>query len=166
MNKAFLAVLVLLAAVLFLAEARAQDEPGARDDIPNIQQLLALPGGRVLVVTTEKGGLYLSDRAGGGWRKAEGAPEVFVNSATLAPGGRVYLATSEGLYVFRKGAWSKAVEGALADIFFNGDGSAAMLRHWGGGLHFLDARACPPSPCRPCGTRRQARWPWLPGPRS
>ena len=141
MNKGFRIFLVLLAAVLALAraDARAQDGPAARDDVPNIRQLLALPGGRVLVVTTEKGGLYLSDSGGGGWRKAEGAPEVFVNRATLAPGGRVYLATSEGLYVFRKGAWNKAVEGALADIFFNGDGSSAMLRYWGRGLHFLSA---------------------------
>ena len=141
MNKGFRVFLVLLAAVLALArtDARAQDEPAARDDGTNIRQLLALPGGRVLVVTTEKGGLYLSDSGGGGWRKAEGAPEVFVNRATLAPGGRVYLATSEGLYVFRKGAWNKAVEGALADIFFNGDGSSAMLRYWGRGLHFLSA---------------------------
>jgi hypothetical protein len=143
MNKGFRIFLVLFAAVLAMAraDARAQDGPAARDDIPNIRQLLALPGGRVLVVTTEKGGLYLSDSGGEEWRKAEGVPEVFVNRATLAPGGRVYLATSEGLYVFRKGAWDKAAEGVLADIFFNGDGSSAMLRYWGRGLHFVDARS-------------------------
>jgi hypothetical protein len=142
MINGFRIFLVLLTSVLALArtDARAQDEPAARDDVPNIQQLLALPGGRVLVVTTEKGGLYLSEGGGGGWRKVEGVPEVFVNRATLAPGGRVYLATSEGLYTFRKGAWEKTSEGAFAGIFFNDDGSAAMLRYWGRGLHFLDAR--------------------------
>ena len=147
MNKAFRVFLVLVAAVLALArtDARAQDdranaEAPARDDIPKIQQLLALPGGRTLVLTTEKGGLYLSDSGGGGWRKAEGVPDVFVNRVSLAPGGRVYLATSEGLYTFSKGKWQKSTEGAFAGIFFNGDGSAAMLRYWGRGLHFLDAR--------------------------
>jgi hypothetical protein len=142
MNKGFRVFLVLLAVVLFLArtDARADASAAAPDDIPKIQQLLALPGGRTLVLTTEKGGLYLSDSGGGGWRKAEGVPEVFVHRASLAPGGRVYLATSEGLYTFSKGKWQKSAEGALSGIFFNGDGSAAMLRHWGRGLSFLDAR--------------------------
>jgi hypothetical protein len=141
MNKGFRVLLVLLAAVIVLvrAEVRAQGDAPARDDIPKIQQLLALPGGRTLVLTTEKGGLYLSDSGGGGWRKAEGVPEVFVNRASLAPGGGVYLATSEGLYTFSKGNWRKSAEGAFSGIFFNDDGSAAMLRYWGRGLHFLDA---------------------------
>lgn len=142
MNKGFRVFLVLLAAVLVLirTEARAQADAPAQDDIPKIRQLLALPGGRTLVLTTEKGGLYLSDSGGGEWRKAEGVPEAFVHSATLAPGGRVYLATSEGLYAFTKGKWQKFMEGAFSGIFFNVDGSAAMLRYWGMGLHFLDAR--------------------------
>lgn len=146
MNKGFRVFLVLLAAVLVLvrtdarAQADASADAPARDDIPKIRQLLALPGGRTLVLTTEKGGLYLSDSSGGGWRKAEGVPEAFVHSATLAPGGRVYLATSEGLYTFTKGKWQKSTEGAFSGIFFNVDGSAAILRYWGMGLHFLDAR--------------------------
>lgn len=142
MNKGFRVFLVLLAVVLAQArtDARADASAAAPDDIPKIQQLLALPGGRTLVLTTEKGGLYLSDSGGGGWRKAEGVPEVFVHRASLAPGGRVYLATSEGLYTFSKGKWQKSAEGAFSGIFFNGDGSAAMLRHWGRGLSFLDAR--------------------------
>lgn len=141
MNKGFHVFLVLLAAVLALArtDARAQADAPARDDIPKIQQLLALPGGRTLVLTTEKAGLYLSDSGGGGWRKAEGVPEVFVHRVSLAPGGGVYLATSEGLYTFSKGKWRKSSEGAFSGIFFNGDGSAAMLRYWGRGLYFLDA---------------------------
>jgi hypothetical protein len=146
MNNGFRVFLVILSALLALARAgthaqadAAADAP-ALDDIPKVQQLLALPGGRTLVLTTEKGGLYLSDSGGGGWRKAEGVPDVFVHRVSLAPGGRVYLATSEGLYAFAKGKWQKSAEGAFSGIFFNGDGSAAMLRHWGRGLSFLDAR--------------------------
>lgn len=142
MNKAYCAFLVLFAAVLALARPGAcgQDEALASGDIPRIQQLLALSDGRVLVLTTEKGGLYLSDSGGGGWKKVAGAPQVHVHHATLDPGGRLNLATSEGLYTFQKGAWEKTCLGAFADIFYSGDGAAAMLRYWGRGLHFLDAR--------------------------
>jgi hypothetical protein len=145
MNKGFRVFLVLLAALLALvrtdagAQGDASAVAAARDDIPKIQQLLALPGGRTVVLTTEKGGLYLSDSGGGGWRKAEGVPEVFVNRASLAPDGGVYLATPEGLYTFSNGKWRKSAEGAFSGIFFNGEGSGAMLRYWGLGLHFLDA---------------------------
>jgi len=138
-----MALAVLTAAfVLGRSDCHAQEggAGAARDDIPKVQQLLALPEGRTLVLTTEQGGLYLSDRGGGGWRKADGVPEVFVTRVSLAPGGRVYLATSEGLYTFSKGKWQKSTEGAFSGIFFNGDGSTAMLRYWGRGLHFLDAR--------------------------
>lgn len=133
MKRTLLAGLLLVAGVLTsgVTECRAGEGP-------RITQLAALDGGRVLVLTTEKGGVYLAQ--GQGWRRAGGAPELFVHRAAASRGGRVHLATSQGLYVFRDGVWDKAAAGAFAGFFPDADGAQALLHFWGLGLHILDAR--------------------------
>ncbi|GAB6112105.1 WD40/YVTN/BNR-like repeat-containing protein [Desulfomicrobium salsuginis] len=125
--------MLLLAAFLASGATRCSAGEG-----PRITQLAALEGGQVLVLTTEKGGVYLAQRQG--WRRADGAPELYVHRAAASRGGRVYLATSQGLYVFRNGVWDKAAEGAFAGFFPGADGGQALLHFWGLGLHILDAR--------------------------
>ncbi len=133
MKRTLLAVALLLAAALTSGATRCRAGEG-----PRITQLAALAGGQVLVLTTEKGGVYLAQ--GQGWRRAPGAPGLYVHRAAASPGGRVHLATSQGLYVFRDGVWDKGAEGAFAGFFPDADGGQALLHFWGLGLHILDAR--------------------------
>ena len=127
------AALLLLAVVLTVDAVKCHAGEG-----PNITQLAALDGGRILVLTTEKGGVYLArDQS---WRHADGAPELYVHRVAASRGGRVHLATSQGLYVFRNGVWDKAAEGAFAGFFPDADEAQALLHFWGLGLHILDAR--------------------------
>ncbi len=133
MKRTLLAVVLLLAAALASGATRCRAGEG-----PRITQLAALDGGQVLVLTTEKGGVYFAQ--GQGWRRAGGAPELYVHRAVASTGGRVHLATSQGLYVFRNGVWDKAAEGAFAGFFPDADGAQALLHFWGLGLYILDAR--------------------------
>jgi hypothetical protein len=67
MKRTLLAVVLLLAAALASGATRCRAGEG-----PRITQLAALDGGQVLVLTTEKGGVYFAQ--GQGWRRAGGAP--------------------------------------------------------------------------------------------
>jgi photosystem II stability/assembly factor-like uncharacterized protein len=142
--KASVSALLVLCAVLLslgVSAVRAQADGPVSDDIPRITQLLTLPGGRLLVVTTEKGGLYLSGGDRGRWHKAEGIPDLYIHRATRDHEGHVCLATSDGLYSLQKGKWEKIAQGAIADLYVQDGGTELMLRYWGKGLHRLDARS-------------------------
>ncbi len=141
---AFMAVLA--ACAVSAAGALAAQENEACADIPHILQVEALADGGLLVLTTEKGGLYLGARGGRDWRRSDGLADVFIHRAAVHPDGSLYLATSEGLFrsPTGNGGWERVLPGALALIEIEADGSRALAKVWGKGVFVLQLREAGP----------------------
>ncbi|MEW5724524.1 MAG: hypothetical protein AB1896_15545 [Thermodesulfobacteriota bacterium] len=105
-------------------------------DAPDVFQVLALSDGRVLALTDAQAGLFYLPDQGGKWRRAKGLPEVFLCFAAADSRGRVYLATSQGLFRSEDGfdRWANVASQSAARLAFSPDGAAALVKVWGQGL--------------------------------
>ncbi|MBM9536230.1 sialidase family protein [Desulfobulbus alkaliphilus] len=127
-----------------------QTEPAM--DAPPIMQVLALPDGRMAVLTPEKGGLYVSASSGRSWRKWAEVPEVFIHQMALGPDQTLYLATPGGLLRWddARRIWEQVAGGSVGWIFFgspglNSESDLALVKKWGRGLFGVPTRVLSPS---------------------
>lgn len=119
-----------------LAAACAETLNSGGPDVPHITQLLALPGSRILAVTSAKGGLYISGPGGKHWQRPRGVPDAFIHQAAQQPSGPLYLATDTGLYRADDpdGDWTPVAAGFIARLTFSPDGSLGLVKVWDKGL--------------------------------
>lgn len=115
-------------------------------DVPRTMQLVVLPGGELLALTTEKGGLYMSEAGGRKWKRVPGTPDAFIHHVAVLPDGSIHLATPEGLLRLRDhgGAWEQVLPGSMARMHVSPDGSEVLLKAWGKGVSVRSARDLSP----------------------
>lgn len=108
----------------------------ARIDAPPIMQLVSLPDGEILALTTEKGGLYMSEAGGRKWKRVSGVPDVFIHHVAVLPDGSIHLATADGLLRLKDhgGQWEQVLQGSMARMHVSPDGSGVLLKAWGKGV--------------------------------
>lgn len=138
MNRLFKLLVPALWAAFFFAvfptvAESAQQKTG---DAPHITQLLALADGRVIVVTVEKGGLYLATPERKKLQRLLRTPETRIHQATQDANGALYLATDAGIYRADQpeGAWEQVGRDAVAWLAFSADGAQSRVKRWGEGL--------------------------------
>lgn len=138
-----LATLVVLLSTLipigFHVDPAMASEPGA--DALRILRILALPDGRMVALTPEKGGLYVSEPGGRTWRQWPEVPESFIHHLTLGPDQAPYLATPGGLLRWenQNQSWDRVAEESVSRIFFGPPDSSVetatvLIKPWGKGL--------------------------------
>ena len=119
-------------------------------DAPRTMQLVALPDGELLALTTEKGGLYMSEGGGRKWKRVSGAPDDFIHHVAVLPDGSIHLATPEGLLRLEDhgGQWAQVLRGSVASMHVSPDGGSVLLKAWGRGVFVQSARGVTPDVAR------------------
>jgi ligand-binding sensor domain-containing protein len=119
-------------------------------DVPRTMQLVTLPDGELLALTTEKGGLYMSEAGGRKWKRVSGTPDVFIHHVAVLPDGSIHLATAEGLLRLKDhgGEWEQVLQGSMARMHVSPDGSGVLLKAWGKGVTAQSATELSPDAVR------------------
>lgn len=138
-------VLLLIAAaatlLLSVMSVSASGQAG-RAETPPILQVQALPDGRMVAITPERGGLYISDPGGIRWQRDDSAPNTFLHHVAVGPDQTLYLSTPDGIYTRGHGSqdWVRIMHGSFAWVAFaqpsppGRGGATVAVKRWGQNL--------------------------------
>jgi ligand-binding sensor domain-containing protein len=134
-------LLALVGALLWNVPFFACAEPSPGIPPHPIIQIYSSPSGAVVVLTEEKGGLFLSSPTGGSWRQGADLPDTSLYSITADTEGHLLLTTAAG--VFRssdEGAtWRPSARSHVAFVQLSPRGSIYLAKIWGRGLFIGEA---------------------------
>ena len=132
----FLAAVLSLVFVLFRPPA-AEGGPWAP-----IIDAAAGPGGVLYVLTSEKGGLFVSEDGGRRWKNlGAGLPSSLLFSLDVSTGGRLFLASFDELLTSGNGgsAWKSMKGGGGVKRFFPTSGDTLLAVFWDSGIHWASS---------------------------
>lgn len=136
-SRAFLAAVLSLFFALFQSPAAEAVGPWA----PVIGAATG-PGGALYVLTSEKGGLFVSGDGGRRWKNlGAGLPSSLLFSLDVSPEGRLFLASFDELLTSADGgsAWKSLKGGGGVNRFFPTSGNTLLAVFWDSGIHWASS---------------------------